>query len=297
MDKNTARGIALAVLAAALYAINAPFSKLLLQHVPATLMAGFLYVGAGIGMFIIAALRRIKGEKADNKGFSRAELPFVIGMIVLDIAAPICLMLGLSSTTAANASLLNNFEIVATAAIALAVFKENISPRLWLGIAFVTMSCALLSFEDMSSLRFSGGSLLVLLAAVCWGLENNCTRKLSLGDPLKVVLLKGVFSGTGSLIIGFCIGERVAAPRYIPAVLILGFVAYGLSIFFYVHAQRLLGAARTSAYYAIAPFIAAALSLAILKEHPAPTYFAALLLMAAGAWLASGDKPLFQKRL
>lgn len=89
MDKNTARGIALAVLAAALYAINAPFSKLLLQHVPATLMAGFLYVGAGIGMIIIAALRRIKGEKADNKGFSRAELPFVIGMIVLDIAAPI----------------------------------------------------------------------------------------------------------------------------------------------------------------------------------------------------------------
>lgn len=86
-------------------------------------------------------------------------------------------------------------------------------------------------------------------------------------------------------------------PRYIPAVLILGFVAYGLSIFFYVHAQRLLGAARTSAYYAIAPFIAAALSLAILKERPAPTYFAALLLMAAGAWLASGDKPLFQKRL
>lgn len=295
VNKNTARGIALAVLAAALYAINAPFSKLLLQHIPATLMAGFLYVGAGIGMITIYVLRRVKGKKADDKGFSRTELPFVIGMVALDIAAPICLMLGLSCTTAANASLLNNFEIVATAVIALAVFKENISPRLWLGIAFVTASCAMLSFEDMSSLRFSGGSLLVLLAAVCWGLENNCTRKLSSGNPLKVVLLKGIFSGTGSLIIGLCIGERVAAPQYIPAVLILGFVAYGLSIFFYVHAQRLLGAARTSAYYAVAPFISAALSLVMLRERPAPTYFAALMLMAVGAWLASGDKPLFKK--
>ena len=294
---NAAKGIALAVLAAALYAINAPFSKLLLQHVPATLMAGLLYIGAGIGMAVIAALRWLKGEKSDYKGFSNAELPYIIGMIALDIAAPICLMLGLKYTTAANASLLNNFEIVATAVIALAVFKESISPRLWLGIAFVTASCALLSFEDMSGLRFSGGSLLVLLAAVCWGLENNCTRMLSFGDPLKVVLLKGIFSGTGSLIIGFCAGERLAAPQYIPAVLILGFVAYGLSIFFYVRAQRLLGAARTSAYYAVAPFIAAALSLVILKERPAPTYFAALLLMAAGAGLASGDKPLLQKRL
>lgn len=217
-------------------------------------------------------------------------------MIVLDIAAPVCLMIGLEHTTAANASLLNNFEIVATALIALFVFKESISPRLWVGIAFVTASCTLLSFEDISSIRFSEGSLLVLLAAVCWGLENNCTRRISGKDPLKIVLLKGIFSGAGSLIIGFCIGERAEQPQYIPAVLILGFVAYGLSIFFYVYAQRLLGAARTSAYYAVAPFIAAALSLAVLGEKPAPTYFAAIILMVAGAFFASGDKPLLKKR-
>lgn len=295
-DNKANKGIALAVLAAALYAISAPFSKLLLNRVPATLMAGLLYVGAGMGMAAVAALRRIKASKNENNRFSGKDMPYVIGMIVLDIAAPICLMLGLGNTTAANASLLNNFEIVATALIALFVFKENISPRLWVGIAFVTVSCAMLSFEDMSSFKFSGGSLLVLLAAALWGLENNCTRKLSEGDPLKIVVLKGIFSGTGSLIIGFCIGERVAAPEYIPAVLMLGFIAYGLSIFLYVHAQRILGAARTSAYYAVAPFIAAALSLAILNERPAPTYFAALVLMAAGAWLSSGDKPVFKRR-
>lgn len=297
MDKKrTAQGIAFAILAAALYAVSAPFSKLLLAHIPATLMAGFLYIGAGMGMAAVAFIRKIGGTKKEESRFSSGEIPFVIGMIVLDIAAPVCLMIGLEHTTAANASLLNNFEIVATALIALFVFKESISPRLWVGIAFVTASCTLLSFEDISSIRFSEGSLLVLLAAVCWGLENNCTRRISGKDPLKIVLLKGIFSGAGSLIIGFCIGERAEQPKYIPAVLILGFIAYGLSIFFYVYAQRLLGAARTSAYYAVAPFIAAALSLVVFGEKPAPTYFAAIIFMAAGAFFAAGDKPLLKKR-
>lgn len=165
-----------------------------------------------------------------------------------------------------------------------------------MGILFVTLSCAVLSFEDLSSLRFSHGSLLVLLAAVCWGFENNCTRKISSKDPLEIVLLKGIFSGCGSIVIGLCTGERVTAVWSIAAVLCVGFVAYGLSIYFYVYAQRLLGAARTSAYYAVAPFIAAAFSLIIFREIPKSTYFLALGLMAAGAWLSAQDKPLFKSR-
>lgn len=297
MDKNTGKGIAFAVLAAALYAINAPCSKLLLEYMPPTLMAGFLYLGAGLGMAITATVRKIKHKSSAKSSFDPKEMPFVIVMIVLDIAAPIFLMLGLSLTAAANAALLNNFEIAATAIIALVVFKEKISPRLWLGIIFVTVSCGILSFEDMSSFEFSAGSLFVLLAAVFWGLENNCTRKLSSNDPLKIVLLKGIFSGTGSVVIGFIMGERTKNAIYIPSVLILGFVAYGLSIFFYVYAQRLVGAARTSAYYAVAPFIAAAISLAVLKEQPTELYFIALLLMAIGAWFASSDKPIFKKKV
>ena len=203
--------------------------------------------------------------------------------------------MGLSFTTAANASLLNNFEIVATAIIALAIFKEAISPRLWVGILFVTASCALLSFEDITALRFSVGSLFILLACICWGVENNCTRKLSAKDPLEIVLLKGIFSGTGSVIIGLCLGERLTSLWSVFAVLAVGFVAYGLSIFFYVYAQRILGAARTSVYYAIAPFIGTLLSLLIFREMPPVTYFIALLLMIIGAWLCAEDKPLFKK--
>ncbi len=290
------KGIFLAVLAAALYAINAPLSKLLLDFMPPTLMAGFLYLGAGIGMGAIALGRKAKGGISDEQALTKADLPYTIAMVVLDIAAPIFLLLGLSYTTAANASLLNNFEIVATALIALAVFKERISPRLWMGILGVTLSCALLSFEDMASLDFSVGSLFVLLACVCWGVENNCTRRLSGKDPLLIVLVKGIFSGLGSLVIGLCLGERVGVLWSVIAVLIVGFIAYGLSIFFYVHAQRLLGAARTSAYYAVAPFIGALLSLIIFGQMPQYTYFIALAIMAIGAWLCAKDEPLFKNR-
>lgn len=296
MKSSNRRGILLAILAAALYAINSPFSKLLLDYVPSTLMAGLLYLGAGLGMAVIALLRRIRRTPRTEEPFTRSDLPFVLAMIVLDIAAPILLLWGLSMTTAANASLLNNFEIVATALIALLVFRETVSPRLWGGIAFVTLACVLLSFEDLTALRPQAGSLCILAASVCWGIENNCTRRLSGKDPLMIVLLKGIFSGTGSVVIGLLLGQRVTSPVAIPTTLAVGFVAYGLSIFFYVYAQRMLGAARTGAYYAVAPFIGTALSLAIFRAPPPATYFAALILMAVGAYLAAKDEPLFKQR-
>lgn len=286
---QTKKGIVPAILAAALYALNAPASKILLDYVPPTLTAGFLYIGAGLGMIAIALFRRLKKSEGLEARLTKSELPYTVAMILLDIAAPICLMIGLNSTTAANASLLNNFEIVATAVIALMVFKEKISPRLWLGIFFVTLACLILSFEDVSGLSFSYGSLFVLLAAVFWGLENNCTRKISSKDPLQIVLLKGIFSGLGSVCIGLCIGERTTNFGALCFVCILGFVAYGLSIYFYVYAQRLLGAARTAAYYAVSPFIAAIFSMIVFFEIPPISYFISLFFMILGAYLSSKD--------
>ena len=129
----------------------------------------------------------------------------------------------------------------------------------------------------------------MLLACICWGIENNCTRKLSSKDPLQIVMIKGIFSGTGSVVIGLICGERAVHLGIIPVVLLLGFVAYGLSIYFYVYAQRILGAARTSAYYAVAPFIGVFLSLLIFREIPGILFVAALVLMIIGTWLSSGD--------
>lgn len=289
MASNRSKATAFAILAALLYAISSPLSKLLLAQVSATMMAALLYLGAGAGMLLVSLGRRAAGRGEQELPLTRKELPFTVGMVVLDIAAPIFLMTGLTTASAANVSLLNNFEIVATSVIALLVFHEKISRRLWLAIGLVTVASLMLSFEDVSSLDFSVGSVFVLLACVCWGFENNCTRMLSSKNPMEVVVIKGFGSGFGSLVIALAGGERLPAVSCILGALALGFVAYGLSILTYIYAQRDLGAAKTSAYYALSPFIGAFLSLIIFRQIPGIVFLAALMIMAAGAYFASTD--------
>ena len=290
------QGIFLAILSAALYALSTPFSKMLLEYIPSTMMAGLLYIGAGFGMGAIALLRKHTGKNSEDGKFTKAEMPYVLAMIILDIAAPISLMLGLKMTSAANASLLNNFEYVATALIAFFVFKEKISRRLGFGITMTVISCVILSFEGSAALNFSRGSVLVLLSAVFWGIENNYTRALSEKDPMIIVLLKGIFCGGTSFVLALLLGERAENLLSIVLALVLGLVSYGLSIFVFVYAQRILGAARTSVYSALTPFLAAVISLFAFRELPGTKYLFALFFMILGAWLSSSDKPLFKRK-
>lgn len=283
MANDRRRAAALALLAAAFYALNAPLSKLLLSAVAPTMMAALLYLGAGAGMGVVGLLRG--GRPKPLVGKRR----YVAGMVLLDIAAPVCLMMGLRTASAAHGALLGNFELAATAVIARAVFSEPISRRLWGAIALVTAACAMLSLEDLSSLTFSGGSLLILLASLCWGLENNCTRMLSSGDPLRIVVVKGLGAGLGSLGIALAAGESLPPAELAAAALVLGFFSYGLSILCYVRAQRDLGAARTGAWYALAPFLSALLAVAVFRELPGAAFFAALPVMAAGVALTVQD--------
>lgn len=277
-----------AILAALFYALNAPLSKVLLGDVPPGMMASLLYLGAGVGMLLLTPVRRMAGL-APQEHLGRRDLPYTIGMIVLDVAAPVLLMYGLRLTSPANASLLNNFEIVATSVIALVIFRERISRRLWLGILTVMAASALLSLEDMSSLSFSTGSLMVLGACVCWGFENNCTRMMSHADPLEIVVIKGLGSGAGAMLVALLSRESLPAWGLIPLVMLLGFVSYGLSVYFYVYAQRSLGAAKTGAYDAIAPFAGVAISFLIFRENPGLRFFIALPLMLLGTWLTASE--------
>ena len=287
MNKKKITAILYAVLAAMFYAVNMPASKVLLNYIEPTMMASLLYLGAGIGIGILFLMKKKNISKTEY--LTKTDLPYTLGMIILDIIAPVLLMFGLVHTTSANASLLNNFEIVATTIIAMIIFKEMISKRLWVAISFVTLSSFILSFEDMSSLQFSWGSLLVLLAAMCWGLENNCTKRISSKNTYQIVMLKGIFSGLGSMIIALVTGESIPMAKYWGIVLLLGFVAYGLSIFFYICAQNVLGAAKTSAFYAFAPFIGVLLSVLFLHEQITMYYLIALVLMIIGTILIIVD--------
>ncbi len=278
-----------AIVAAALYAINVPFSKMLLGHVEPTMMAAFLYLGAGLGMFVYSIVAKVTKKTAHTEPLTPKELPYTIAMVVLDIIAPILLMFGIRSSNAANVSLINNFEIVATSLIALFVFKEVISQKLWIAITLVTGASVILSFEGAGSFEFNIGSLFVFGACLCWGIENNCTRMISNKSSIEIVVIKGTFSGLGSFIVAFIIGESIPSVLWMICVLLLGFVAYGLSIYFYVMAQKDLGAAKTSAYYSIAPFLGVAFGMLILGERPAIQFYVALIVMIVSTYFMIKD--------
>lgn len=278
-----------AILAAAFYAINVPLSKLLMEHIEPTMMAAFLYLGAGTGLLLYSFICRIIGKETVKEPLTRKELPYTVAMVMLDIIAPILLMFGITRTNSANVSLLNNFEIVATTLIAFFIFKEVLSKRLLLAIILVTAASIILGFEGAGSFTFNTGSLLVLGACICWGFENNCTKMLSSKSSIEIVMIKGCFSGLGSLVIALLIGERIPQIEWIFAVLVLGFVAYGLSIDFYIMAQKELGAAKTSAYYSIAPFLGVAFSVLLLGERPGLQFFVALAIMVTATVLMIKD--------
>ena len=286
--KNVSVSAILYALAAALfYALNVPCSKLLLGYISPTMMAAFLYLGAGLGVGGMYLFRLPKEQKAER--LNKNDLPYTIGMVLLDIIAPILLMIGVNIGSSSNATLLGNFEIAATTVIALLIFRERVSRLLWIAIAFITLSSIILTFGGAGSFDFSLGSVFVLGATVCWGFENNCTRKISGKSTHQIVTIKGLCSGAGSLIIALTVGESFPQIRYIALALLLGFVAYGLSIFTYIRAQKTLGAAKTSAYYAVAPFIGAFLSFVLLGERLTTAYLAALAVMIAGTAFAVYD--------
>ncbi len=278
--------IVYAILAALFYGFGVPISKILLEYLSPYFMSSLLYFGAGFGMFIIVLFSKKQREVPLLKTYSIKDVKYIVMMVVLDIIAPILLMLGLLRTTASTVSLLNNFEIVFTSVIAMIFFKEIIGRKMWISIFFIVVSGILLSFEDFAGFHISIGALLVLGASLSWGLENNCTRMLSKGNPLYVVILKGLGSGIGAFIIAMMLHELSTEVVYIFLALLLGFFSYGMSLYFYISAQRYLGATRTSAYYAVAPFAGAIFSFVVLRESLTLVFGIAFIIMIFGAFLA-----------
>lgn len=287
---EAAKPVLMAILAAVLFGICSPVSKLLLDDLSPTFLAALLYLGAGLGMLIILITGILRKRTQMEAKMTKKELPYILAMILLDIAAPIFLMIGLTMTTASTASLLNNFEIVATASIAMIFFKEPLDKRMWSAIIMIVISSMILSVEDFKSLSLSAGSIFVIAACLCWGIENNCTRMLSMKDPLQIVIMKGFGSGTGALLISIGVNGIYGSLPYILLALLLGCVSYGLSIFFYIAAQRELGAARTSIYYATAPFIGVLISWIVLRDAITGSFLTALAIMLIGTYFAISEK-------
>ncbi len=279
-----------ALLAALFFGASAPLSKLLLGEVPPVLMAAFLYLGSGIGLSLVKLFQRMTSSQKEA-GIRRPDVGWLAGAIVAGgIIAPIILMVSLQTTPASTASLLLNFEGVATTLIALFFFRESISRRALVAILAITLASIFLSTNFKSGMGFSLGALGILLACTLWGLDNNFTRNISAKDPLTIVAWKGLVAGTFSLLLGLFLGQQLPALRSILDILLLGFISYGLSTMLFIYSMRGLGASRTSALYGTAPLAGVMLSILIFHDPITWSFILAAILMVAGALMLSSEE-------
>ncbi len=282
-----------ALLSALLFGISTPLSKILVfGNISPLLLVSFLYLGTGLGMAVVGGLTKsVHGPRSAEARISVADIPWLILAILAGgLAAPVLLMYSLAIAPAATASLLLNFEGVATTVIALAVFRESVGKRIWMALAVITAASILLSWNPGASVGFSIGAAGVLLACVFWGIDNNATRNISGKDPSAIVAIKGLFAGIVALLIAMAAQAPIPGISLVLAAMLLGFFCYGVSMVLFVRALRDLGAARTGAYYSIAPFIGAGLSFLIFAEFPDAQLLAAFGLMAMGTVILATER-------
>ena len=281
--------------AAFLFGASTPFAKLLVGDMTPLLLAGLLYLGSGLGLTAVLAVRhalrrRDVAAAATAVSIPGADLPWLLGAIVTGgMLGPALLMAGLARGSAASASLLLNLEGVFTALIAWSVFHENADRRIVAGMLAIVAGGALLSWQPGGA-ALAPGALLIVAACLCWAVDNNLTRKVSSNDAMLVAGLKGWIAGacnTGLALLG---GAALPATRPLLLTLLVGFAGYGLSLALFVVALRGLGTARTAAYFSVAPLVGVMLALAIWPVAPPLLFWVAAVLMAIGVWLHLRDR-------
>ena len=275
---------------AVLFGIATPFSKLLIGGIDPQMLAGVLYLGAGIGLAGVHLGRGALGVPAPEAPLKASDLPWLAAVVVFGgMLGPLFLMLGIARTDASSASLLLNLEGLATMAIAWIVFRENVDRRLLLGALSILAGAAVLSWHG-HGFSAGGGALYIVAACLAWGIDNNLTRKLSAGDPVAIAMAKGLVAGAVNLGIALVKGASLPPAATLLAAAVLGFLAIGVSLVLFIRALRYLGTARTGAYFSLAPFIGAVVAILLLHEPMTETLLLAGVLMGLGLWLHLAER-------
>lgn len=283
MKHTSFASAAVAALAAALlFGASTPLAKQLLHDLSPILLAGLLYLGSGIGLGIIRLIRDRGWRTPTMAGREWLWLTLAIGFG--GVLGPLALMVGLTRTSAATASLLLNLEAVLTAVLAWVVFRENANRRIVLGMALIVAGALLLAWQGPSQ-GFGWGAALVAGACLCWALDNNFTRKVSANDALFLAGSKGTVAGVVNTGIALALGAHVPGGFAVGEAMVVGLLSYGVSLVLFVLALRGVGAARTGAYFSTAPFFGAAVAILAFGAHTSPGFWVAVVLMGAGVWL------------
>lgn len=284
MNKTHLSSALLALLAAVLFGISAPLSKLLLDDLDPILLAAFLYLGSGLGLLVLKFFQsRDRSSGTAEAKISGSDLIWLMGATLAGgIIAPIILLYSLDTTPAATASLLLNFESVATTILAALIFREAVSRRAWWAILVITAASILLSLNINSTWGMSLGALGILAACFFWGIDNNLTRNISSKDPLIIVTIKGLVAGSFSLLLALLLGFDIPSWSTVLKAVALGSLSYGLSITLFIIALRGLGAARTSALFSTSLLSGLILSFILFRESPGFIFLLAFFLMVIG---------------
>ena len=254
-------GFFLALLSAFFFSLNIPVSKALLSLVSPYWLASLLYFGAGIGTWVYQRVAQPTSPRVVNINHQFVWFAF---MILLDIVAPILFFIGVKETDGNMVGLLSNGELFFTLLIALFIFKEKLGRFSWMALGFIVLGVVLSSGQF--TIAFQTGQLWILLAMLLWGIENNVSKKLSLGNPLNVVIIKGLGTGVGTLLVSVLLQEIFPSWWMVIITLIAGFVIYGWSLIFYVFAQRSLGAAKVQMIQSFSPLMGGIFAWVIFRE-------------------------------
>lgn len=286
------RPLAHIILSAVLFGISPPLAKLLVNDIPPIALAGFLYLGAFIGLSLYSICRKIISvESTRGAGLKKGDFPWLFGAVLSGgVIAPICLMLGLSRISGFTVSLLLNLEGMFTALMAVFFFKESAGKRLWLALICMTVAGIFLTWDSKLGRFDFVGPLLVSLSMACWGIDNNLTRNISARNPIQIACIKGLVAGSLSVSLAYALGTESKWGLPIVYALLLGSFSYGLSLVFFIKALEGLGSFRTGIFFSLAPFIGAAVSLVLLREWIGWVMFPATILTVSGVWLVSTEK-------
>jgi drug/metabolite transporter (DMT)-like permease len=284
----------LALAAAALFGASTPFAKLLLGEISPVVLAGLLYLGSGLGLALLR-LARGRNERPREARLAAGDWGWLAGAILAGgVVAPLLLLWGLSTSGAAETSLLLNFEGVMTTLVAAALFREAVGSRVWLAALVMLAGGLVLAYDPQAPLAFSAQSLAIVGACFGWAVDNNLTRKISGADPVVIAMTKGLAAGSCNLALGLALGGTFPVFGAAAGALALGFASYGVSLVLFIYALRHLGAARTGAHFSTAPFIGAALAVPLLGEPVTPGLLAAAALMAIATWLVLTESHLHE---
>jgi len=276
-----------ALASAALFGVSTPLAKILTGTVSPLLLAGLLYAGSGLGLSLLLASRRWSTLRESSSSLPRGrDWIWLSGAIFLGgVVGPVALTYGLVKTAASTASLLLNLEGALSALLAWFLFRENFDRRVIAGMSCIVAGGSVLAWTPG---RYGGalpGMALIVLACLCWAVDNNLTRKVSAGDAMVIAALKGLVAGGVNLGLGLLLGQTLPPLGVLILAMTVGFLGYGVSLVLFVGALRDLGTARAAAYFSVAPFFGAALAVLIQGDAVTFQLVAAGLLMAVGVWL------------